>query len=407
MQRRDFIKMTAAGVLLDTAFTGAAEKKISNVKKQNGYEIGAYYFPNYHVDVRNAAYHGKGWTEWKLVAEATPRFPGHRQPRVPLWGACDEADPKVMAKKIDAAADYGLTYWIFDWYYYNDGPFLQRGLEEGFFGAENNSRLKFCTMWANHDWVDIHPWKKGTERKLLYPGCVTEKTFEKITDVLIGYFKHPNHFNIEGKPYFSIYDLNNFLASFGGIKGARAAVDRFREKVKKAGFPDLHLNAVVWGRPVLPVEKVPVNPIQILDGIGFDSTTSYVWIHHTGIARPEIPYSEVRDAYFDYWEKKTAAYKRPYYPNVSVGWDASPRTVQTDPWGNWGYPFTNTIGQNTPKAFEKALRMTKERMEKNPDNPKILNINSWNEWTEGSYLEPDTVEKFAYLEAIRNVFGSK
>lgn len=44
------------------------------------YQVGVYYFPNYHVDSRNEAAHGKGWTEWELVKLARPRFPGHRQP---------------------------------------------------------------------------------------------------------------------------------------------------------------------------------------------------------------------------------------------------------------------------------------------------------------------------------------
>ena len=40
-----------------------------------------------------------------------------------------------------------------------------------------------------------------------------------------------------------------------------------------------------------------------------------------------------------------------------------------------------------------------------PNDPRILNINCWNEWTEGSYLEPDTVNGMKYLEAVRDVFG--
>ena len=36
--------------------------------------------------------------------------------------------------------------------------------------------------------------------------------------------------------------------------------------------------------------------------------------------------------------------------------------------------------------------------------PKLITINSWNEWTEGSYLEPDQHFGFGYLEAIRRVF---
>ena len=72
------------------------------------YTIACYYFPNYHVDPRNAMVHGPGWSEWALVQRAEPRFPGHRQPCVPRWGYENEADPSVMAKKISAAADHGV-----------------------------------------------------------------------------------------------------------------------------------------------------------------------------------------------------------------------------------------------------------------------------------------------------------
>ena len=50
--------------------------------------------------------------------------------------------------------------------------------------------------------------------------------------------------------------------------------------------------------------------------------------------------------------------------------------------------------------------MTKQRLLAKPNGPRILNINCWNEWTEGSYLEPDTVHGMKYLEAVRDVFGA-
>jgi len=63
------------------------------------------------------------------------------------------------------------------------------------------------------------------------------------------------------------------------------------------------------------------------------------------------------------------------------------------------------IVNNTPERFRVALAQVKERMAFSPAQPKVLTLNAWNEWTEGSYLEPDTHDGYAYLEAIREVFG--
>src|SRR6516165_2439385 len=89
--------------VLSLAGTGAGNP----VSKQTSpYQIAVYYWPNYHVDSRNEAKLGKGWTEWELVQAGKPRFQGHNQPHVPLWGYRDESDPREMTRSIDAMADH-------------------------------------------------------------------------------------------------------------------------------------------------------------------------------------------------------------------------------------------------------------------------------------------------------------
>src|ERR1039458_2574209 len=132
-----------------------------------------------------------------------PRCGGEHQPNVPLGGYTDESDPKVMARKIGVAADNGINAFIFDWYYYDDGPFLQGCLDDGFLKATNVNRITFALMWANHDWFDLHPSKRGTPQKLLYPGKVPPERFDQICDYVIQhYFLHPSYWRIDGKPYF-------------------------------------------------------------------------------------------------------------------------------------------------------------------------------------------------------------
>lgn len=369
--------------------------------------VASYYFPNYHPDARNAAHHGPGWTEWELVKRARPRYEGHAQPREPLWGYTDESDPAEMARKIDAAADHGLDAFIFDWYWYDDGPFLERGLDVGFLGAPNNHRLKFALMWANHDWIDIHPARLGGDNRLLYPGVVTPETFERMTaDVVQRYFRHPSYWTLEGRPYFSVYELHTLIKGFGGIPATAEALRRFREKTRAAGFPDLHLNAVLAGVRILPGETIVSNPEELTDLLGFDSITSYVWVHHVGLPEfPVTPYDFVMDKATAHWAETVERFAIPYHPNVTMGWDSSPRAHHDDPYENRGYPFMATIGGNTPERFCTALDAAKRFLDGRPPTQRVLTINCWNEWTEGSYLEPDTVHGMQYLEAVRKVFG--
>ena len=384
----------------------ASEPKASGIPKSEDITVAVYYFPNYHEDIRNAAYHGKGWTEWELVKSARPRFENHRQPNIPAWGYTDEADPVQMAQKINAAVNHGIDAFIFDWYMYEDGPFLNRAIDEGFLKADNCDRIKFGLMWANHDWVDIHPYVKGEEQKLIYPGRVSPERFEEISDFIVEkYFTRPNYWKIGGKAYFSIYDVQKFVEGFGSMEATKAAMNRMREKAKALGLGGVHWNLVAWGNPILPVEKASLDTSELIKTLGFDSCTSYVWIHHVELPETQTDFNYVRDKYFTHWDKAKEDYGVPYYPNVTMGWDATPRCDLDSKWEAVGYPFMNTIGNNTPENFKTALRKTKEKLLSDPKGPKILNINCWNEWTEGSYLEPDIVNGMKYLEAVKDVFG--
>jgi hypothetical protein len=100
-------------ILFSSCNTGKTERQNNHDK----ITVAAYYFPNYHSgDPRNDLNMEKNWSEWELVKAAQPRFPNHQQPKVPEWGYLDEKDPKVMAKKIEAAVSHGIDCFIFDCY---------------------------------------------------------------------------------------------------------------------------------------------------------------------------------------------------------------------------------------------------------------------------------------------------
>jgi hypothetical protein len=372
--------------------------------------VAAYYYPGTHPDPRWDKNKYPGFTEWDEIKAARPRFPGHIQPKPPVWGYQNEAKPEVMAQKIAAAADHGVNAFIFDWYYYNDGPYLDDALDEGFLHATNSARVKFALMWANHDWYDIQGYNPADNNlKLLYPGKVTPATWDKICDLVIArYFKHPSYWLVDGKPYFSIYEMSQFLDSFGSIENARAALDKFRDKVRAAGFPGLHVNAIVWGEPNLPGGKTPPGWPKLCHDLALDSLTSYTWVHHGALNNSTFPVSDYiwgRQKYLSFWARAKSEYSIPYFPNAMVNWDNSPRAAAG---ADWSHPAAHVVNPvvtgNTPAAFKESLEVIKRRLLVAPTQPKIVTINAWNEWPEGSCLEPMAQYGYGYLDAVKAVF---
>ena len=373
-------------------------------------EVAAYYFPSYHLDARNGQWHGQGWTEWDLVRDARPRYPGHQQPKIPAWGYFDESDPHWAAREIDLATEHGITSFIYDWYWYDDASYLQNGLEKGFLKAANRSKMKFALMWANHDWNNMFPARLSNKPEILAQGKVSPEVFTRLCNYVIDrYFSQENYLKIAGRPYFSIYELGSFIQGMGGLDAAARALEQFRRQCEKAGVGEPHLNTVVWQLPVLPGEFGLPKVDEVIQRLGIDSATSYAWIHHYDLSTGQFPqgsYALAAEANYRAWDHYAQTLPVPYFPNVSMGWDSSPRTCQSEKFENRSYPWTAVLEGNTPAAFEQSLRRARTFVEQMELAPPMVTLNAWNEWTEGSYLLPDEHHGDAYLKAVRNVFAA-
>lgn len=360
-------------------------------------DVACYYFPQWHADPQNEAAYGKGWSEWPLAAKAKPRFPGHRQPLTPAWNPEPEDDPQVMARKIAAAADHGIDAFVFDWYFNAKGPFLNGALEHGFLAATNRHRLKFALMWANHDLISG-------------PGALNRADFDRATDHMIRHaLAEPNYWRLDGRLYVGIYEVGTLLKGLGGVEAAAEALNAFRDRVRRVGLGELHLNASAqhFNVPETDVAKYP-GPNAVLRKLGFDSVTPYHWIHLRVVPNfPASDYAPYRDEGFRAMREAAARISLPYLPVACMGWDPSPRTPQDQPFVPGPYPWGAVLTNNTPAEFRIALEKGRDWFAAPTPAPRAIFIEAWNEWTEGSYLEPDTVHGTAYLEAVRDVLGPK
>jgi len=315
----------------------------------------------------------EGMGEWEIIKKGTPRFEGHYQPKVPLWGYEMEDNPKVMEKWIDSATDYGINVFIFDWYWFDEGSFLESSVNNSFIKAKNKDKMQFYLMWTNHDvrrnYWNVHKFTNDTS--ILWEGVVDWKNFKIIVDrVIRNYFIQPNYFKIDGCPVYSIFSINNFIKSFGSIEETRKAIDYFRKETQNAGFPDLHLQFTILGNP-------NENIIEKISNLGANSLTQYNW----GDPYPE-DYIKWGMQAFERINKWDLQLSIPYSPNVSIGWDDSPRFPHK---GKEDVVHYN----KSPEGFTAFMQKAKEYCDARSNHPKLITVFSWNEWVESGYLLPD------------------
>ena len=372
----------------------------------NKYDVAAFVWPSYTGDeLRTRIFWPEGMGEWQTVRDAMPKFEGHNWPRKPVWGYVNEADSRVMEMQIDAAADYGVNVFIYDWYWYDNRPFLENCLNDGFLKASNNNRMKFYIMWANHNvgyaWDVRNSDMEGgyaledLSSSMLYSGEANMKQVKTIIDRMIEkYFTLPNYYTIDGKPVFMIFSLPTFIKGLGGISEAKAAIEMMRERCIEKGLPGLHvqLNMHRVCKNIYNGDRL-MTITEVVEYFGFDSTTNYQMVNL--IDHSTRDYQSAVEQAIEGWEIWNSDSPVMYFPQVGVGWDCNARFKKLQDF---------ILADNTPEKFEYALSKAKEFIDLHPDRPRLITINSWNEWTEGSYLEPDDIYGYGYLEAVKKVF---
>lgn len=176
-------------------------------------------------------------------------------------------------------------------------------------------------MWANHDvkynYWNVHRYKD--DRDILWNTSVNWGNYKIIDNrVIIQYFKRPNYLKINGEPLFSIFSVNKLVESFrGNLEETCKALDYFRDEVKKASFPGLHIQ---WnqGDDSLMSEE---NANQFWNAVKKMRFNSVVMFNMGGLVKDYIVYVtnsiKIR-------EQLDSLLNVPLFPCVSFGWDDTP-----------------------------------------------------------------------------------
>ena len=336
--------------------------------------LGAYIFPGWYRDKGKGDYPYKTHdedSEWRQVAKRP-------QPR-PLLGFYDDSLPEVNDWHIKWALEHGISFFCFDWYWNAGEHRLMRTLERGFLKAKYCEQMRFCIHWCNHglDWRN-RKWNRPQDEDFQTKALV--ELAEYLADQ---YFARPNYLTVDGQPVFVIWDVARVVEANGGPSGFAQALQAMNRVLRDRGMKDLYL--------------VAVHAPKGIEEAGFSATTGYGY-YGTDYDSPyewrgghSIPYEEMVKHYETTWRGITRRPGLPYILAVGSNWDSRPRAGDK----------AAVITGKTPAKFRTMCESSLTYVDKRVN---MALIEAWNEWGEGSFIEPDKEWGFDFLDVVRDVF---
>jgi 2-polyprenyl-3-methyl-5-hydroxy-6-metoxy-1,4-benzoquinol methylase len=342
----------------------------------------AYYLPQFHTIPENDKWWGDGFTEWANTRKTKPLFPGHYQPREPHddIGYYDLSDIEVIKKQVELAKKHGIYGFCFYHYWFHGKRLLGKPIDLLLNHPEID--MPFCFCWANETWSK--KWD-GRDHHILM-----EQTFSPEDDLhfisfLKPYMMDSRYIRVDGKPMLLVYRISKFPKPLSTAK-------RWRKWCWENGVGEIHLVAVGHGE---------VFPHMPLGEVGFDAYAAFP-PHNFSCQHISSEEDIFGAGYrFDYasgvesysFSEEVAT----IYEGCTLGWDNTPR------FGKNANIYMNFSLDRYGSWLRRAMEYTRTRFK--PDE-RYLFINAWNEWAEGTYLEPDKKYGYSYINTTsRGLLG--
>lgn len=318
-------------------------RAFENVADADDRLIGAYYYPWY-------AANGRHWNEGV--------------PRRPLLGEYDSADEGIINRHIDWATGHGIDFFAISWW----GPqsFEANVLREQFLPADLAGEMSFAILYESTGRLDMQQgqFDLSSTRNV-------DRLADDFRHLAETYFHEPNYLRIDGRPVVFIY-LTRIMQG-----EALHAFEAAREAVRVTTGLELFLigDEVYWQEP--STERVEL----------FDTVTAYNM--HT--SSPDVADWFLRELPGKYaaWADVCEEADVLFVPSVIPGFDDTAVRPEAR------HPVIPRSTQLFAAQLETALRLAEH-------GPRLVMINSWNEWHEDTAIEPAEDSGMSYLQVLRD-----
>lgn len=336
----------------------------------------AFYLPQFHRFKENDEWWGKGFMEWTNTKKAKPHFEGHYQPREPHddIGYYTLDNIETIKKQVELAKRHGIYGFCFYYYWFSGKRLMEKPVDLLLEHPEID--FPFCLCWANENWS--RTWDGSDNDILIKQNYSKDDHFKFINDIK-KYINDKRYIKVDGKPIILIYNPTQIPDLEDLIKDWRKCAleigigelliwtknDLARDDFKNMEFSDAEFDFAPngIGHPGCMVT-------------GLDTSKAYDYTQMV---------SDIEHLYIEHFTPK------PFYYSCTMGWDNSARRKE-----NYKIYYSYSLN-----AFYKWLRtIIYQTRYRNPEDRRFIFINAWNEWAEGTYLEPDKKYGYANINTL-------
>ena len=311
--------------------------------------------------------------EWKNINITTltsntsyhyPRSPGDEEGYL---GYYDTRYEKMVQKQIELAKSHGIYGFGIFYYWFSGKKFLDETID--LFLESKKINFPFFLIWRNEDFRRRF---LGFENDVFLIQKYNIKNIDKFVNDIKKYLISPRYIKIQNKPVIGIYDPSS-------IPEIKTFLVKLRLEAKKQGIGEIYILA--------PSERIPRMVINFIDAAFDMNPTEYH--QYKNLKNNEYYYYSSSLIFHTQIKNKKYENYTVYRGNV-IEYDSSHTTN-----------VSIIYEEYTPDKFYESnkilINYTKNTF---PKNEQFYFLNGWNNWLEGSYLEPDTNFGYAAINSF-------
>ena len=350
----------------------------------------AFYLPQFHSIPENDEWWGKDFTEWTNTRKAKPMFKEHYQPRESHndFGYYDLLDIETIKKQTKLAKQHGIYGFCFYLYWFSGKRLLEKPLD--LFLAHTEIDIYFCLCWANENWT--RRWDGLEDEVLMEQNYSDDAPYRFIEDIK-KYIDDKRYIKVDGQPVILVYNPGN-------ITNVRDVFIKWKNHAHEIGIGKIkiwvcktfgytpgttRIEDIIDGMVEFPPHSIP--PVGA-KRMNITEKTANVYDYKEVVSEIKREFTSVRK------DTRQSSGIIPLYRTCMMNWDNSARKVNG--WSTYA-------GFSLKYFFDWVSMIVNETME---TAKSFFFINAWNEWAEGTYLEPDKKYGYANINTLsKAIFG--